>query len=180
MWDLPRLGIKPMSLALAGGLFTTEPSGKASLIFFYMSSFKTTFSLSSFTLIKRLFSSFFQQLLVIALFSSAVTYWTPSYLGGLSSGVISFYFSFCSWSSLSKNTGVVSHSLFQWTTFWQNSPLWPICLGWPCMAWLIAPLSYASLSTTTRLWSMKGWLCLIQHNSSLTFQMVFLCQLFTR
>ena len=28
MWDLPRLGIEPMSPALAGGLFTTEPPGK--------------------------------------------------------------------------------------------------------------------------------------------------------
>ena len=80
-----------MSLALAGGFFTTEPSGKPNRIFFLMLSFKRTFSLSSFTLIKSLFSSFFLQLLVIALFSSAVAYWTPSYLGGLSSGLISFY-----------------------------------------------------------------------------------------
>ena len=28
MWDLPRPGIKPMSLALAGRFFTTEPPGK--------------------------------------------------------------------------------------------------------------------------------------------------------
>ena len=28
MWDLPRPGIKPMSPALAGGFFTTEPPGK--------------------------------------------------------------------------------------------------------------------------------------------------------
>ena len=32
--------------------------------------------------------------------------------------------------------------------FCQNSPLWPVHLGWPCTAWLIASLSYA------RLWSM--------------------------
>ena len=31
MWDLPRPGIKPMSPALAGGFFTTEPPGKPSL-----------------------------------------------------------------------------------------------------------------------------------------------------
>ena len=30
------------------------------------------------------------------------------------------------------------------------------CLGWPCMAWLIASLSYTSPFTRTRLWSMKG------------------------
>lgn len=28
MWDLPRSGIKPLFLALRGGLFTTEPPGK--------------------------------------------------------------------------------------------------------------------------------------------------------
>ena len=28
MWDLPRPGIKPVSPALAGGFFTTEPPGK--------------------------------------------------------------------------------------------------------------------------------------------------------
>ena len=28
MWDLPRSGIEPVSSALAGGFFTTEPAGK--------------------------------------------------------------------------------------------------------------------------------------------------------
>ena len=28
MWDLPRPGFKPMSPALAGGFFTTEPAGR--------------------------------------------------------------------------------------------------------------------------------------------------------
>ena len=37
-----------------------------------------------------------------------------------------------------------------------NSLLWPVHLGWPCMAWLIASLSYASPFTMTRQWSMKG------------------------
>ena len=41
-------------------------------------------------------------------------------------------------------SGVVCHSLLQWTTFCQNSLLWPVCLGWPCMSWLVASLSYAS------------------------------------
>ena len=31
---------------------------------------------------------------------------------------------------------MVCHSLLQWTTFCQISPPWPICLGWPQMAWL--------------------------------------------
>ena len=37
----------------------------------------------------------------------------------------------CSWGSPGKNTGVGCHFLFQWTTFCQNSSLWPIHLGWP-------------------------------------------------
>ena len=32
---LPRSGIKPVSLALAGGFFTTEPPGKPFLFFFF-------------------------------------------------------------------------------------------------------------------------------------------------
>ena len=55
----------------------------------------------------------------------------------------------CSWGSHGKTTGGVFHSLLQWTTFCQNSPLWPVCLGCPCMAWLIAPLSYTSLFAMT-------------------------------
>ena len=92
---------------------------------------------------------FFLELLVIALCSSPVAYWTLSNLEYL------FAFSYCSWGSHSKNTRVVCHSLLQWTTFYQNSSLWPVCLGWPCMAWLIASLSYASPFAMTRLWSMK-------------------------
>ena len=34
MWDLPGSGIKPMSCALAGGFFTTEPPGKPSFFVF--------------------------------------------------------------------------------------------------------------------------------------------------
>ena len=61
-----------------------------------------------------------------------------------------------SWDSRGKNSGMVCHSLLQWATFCQNSPLWPIYLGWPCMVWLIATLSYASPFATTRLWSRRG------------------------
>ena len=35
----------------------------------------------------------------------------------------------------------VCHSLLQWTTFCQNSPPWPVSLGWPYRAWLIVSLS---------------------------------------
>ena len=61
---------------------------------------------------------------------------------------IFFTFSYCSWGSQGKKTEGICHSLLQWTTFCQNSPLWPVHLGWPCTAWLIASLSY------TRLWFM--------------------------
>ena len=61
----------------------------------------------------------------------------------------------CSWGSHGKNTGVVCHSLLQWTMFCQNSPLCPIHPGWPFMAQLIALLSYTSPFAMIRLWSMK-------------------------
>ena len=47
-----------------------------------------------------------------------------------------FAFSCCSQGSQGKNTEVVCHSLLQWTTFCQTSPLWPVHLGWPHTAWL--------------------------------------------
>lgn len=44
--------------------------------------------------------------------------------------------------------------LLQWNVFCQNSPLWPVCLEWPCMPWLIASLSYISHFTTMQvLWT---------------------------
>ena len=59
-----------------------------------------------------------------------------------------FAFSYCSCGSQGKNTEVICHSLLQWTTSCQNSPPWPVHLGWPYMAWLIVSLN------KTRLWSM--------------------------
>ena len=52
-----------------------------------------------------------------------------------------FAFSYCSWGSQGKNTEVVCHFLLEWTTFCQNYPPWPICLGWSYTAWLIVPMS---------------------------------------
>ena len=63
-----------------------------------------------------------------------------------------FVLSYNSWGSHGKYTGVVCHSPLQWIMFCQNSPLCPVHLGWPCTAWLIALLSYASLFTMTRQW----------------------------
>ena len=110
-------------------------------------------------------AQFFLELLVIALCSSPVACWTPSDLGGgrgggglgergSSSSAIPFHHS--PRDSPGKNTGVGCHFLLQWTMFCQNSSLWPVHFGWPCMLWLIAPLSYARPISTTRLWPMKG------------------------
>ena len=82
-----------------------------------------------------------------------------------------FAFSYCSWCSHSNNTGVVCHSLLHWTTFCQNSPLWPVHLGWPCATMLIVSLYYGSSFATPRLmiheeeiqiggcqsWQVGGW-----------------------
>ena len=62
---------------------------------------------------------------------SPVSYWAPTDLGSSSFSVLSFDFSYCSWSSQGKNIEVVCHSLLQWTTFCQTSPPWRIHLGWP-------------------------------------------------
>ena len=67
-----------------------------------------------------------------------------------------FEFSYCLWCFCGKNTGVACHSLLKWATFCQNSSLWPVCLGWPCMSWLIASLSFASPFAMTRLLFMKA------------------------
>ena len=61
-----------------------------------------------------------------------------------------FAFSYCSWGSQVMNAKVFCHSLLQWTMFYENSPPWPVHLGWPYMPWLIVSLSY------TNLWPM--WL----------------------
>ena len=48
---------------------------------------------------------------------------------------------YCAWGSQGKNTEVVCCCLLQWTTFCQNSPPWPVHLGWPYTAWLIVSLT---------------------------------------
>ena len=89
-------------------------------------------------------TSFFPELLVTVISSSPVAYWTPSNLGAHLLASYLFAFSCCPWGSPGKNSGVGCHFLLQWTRFCQNSSLWPIRLGWPDAAWLIASLSYAS------------------------------------
>ena len=72
------------------------------------------------------------------------------------------YFSYCSWGSQGKNTEVVCHSLLQWTTFYRTSPPWPVCLGWPHMAWL----SFIELDKAVVLWS--DWLVFCDYGFSLS------------
>ena len=72
---------------------------------------------------------FFLERLVIALCSSPVTYWTPSNLEARLLVSYLFVFSYCPWGSPDRNTGLVCLFLLQWTTFYQNSSLWPVCLG---------------------------------------------------
>ena len=54
--------------------------------------------------------------------SSPVAYWAPTDLGISAFSSYLFAFSYSLWSSQGKNTAVVCHSLFQWTTFCKNSP----------------------------------------------------------
>ena len=94
-------------------------------------------------------SSFFLELF---LHSYPVAYWAPTNLGSSSSLSCLFAFSYCSWGSQGKNTEVVCHSLFQWTTSCQNSLPWPVCLGWPYTAWLIVSMSWKSLWSMWSVW----------------------------
>ena len=109
-------------------------------------------------------TSFFLGLLVFVLHSSPIAYWALCDLGAQLSVSYLFAFLYSSKGSQGKSTRVICHSLFQWIMFCQKPLLWPICLGWPCEAWLIASLSSASSFATTRQWSMKGALSLWPNN----------------
>ena len=86
----------------------------------------------------RSISSFFLELF---LHWSPVAYLGTTDLGSSSFSVLFFCLFMLFMGLLSKNTEVVCHSLLQWSMFCQNSPPWPIHLGWPSMAWLIISLS---------------------------------------
>ena len=83
-------------------------------------------------------SSFFLELF---LHWSPVAYWAPTDLGRSSFCVLSFclFILFMGFSRQECWSGLPF--LLQWTTFCQNSPLWPICLECPYRAWLIVSLS---------------------------------------
>ena len=99
--------------------------------------------------------SFFLELLVIALCSSSVAYWTPSDTEGSPSGVVSV----CLFILL---TGFSWQKILEWVAVsfssgpGQNSSLGPIHLGRPFTAWFLALLSDTSPFAMSRLWSMKG------------------------
>ena len=74
--------------------------------------------------------------------------------GGSSSGVVFFAFSYSSWCSCSKNTGVGCHFLFWWTTFCWNSHY---DLSWMALHGMAHSfIEFASSCTLKRLWLMKG------------------------
>ena len=82
--------------------------------------------------------------------------WDTFQPGSSSSGIISFrlYMLFIGFSRQESWSGL--QFLLQWITFCHRFSLWPIHLGWPCMAWLIASLSYTSSFSMTRLWYEGG------------------------
>ena len=78
-------------------------------------------------------SSYFLELF---LHRSPVAYWAPTNLGSSSFSVLSFCLFILFMGFSRQNTEVVCHSLLQWTTFCQNSPPWPVHIGWSYTAWL--------------------------------------------
>ena len=80
-------------------------------------------------------------------FLELVLHWTPvacwasTNLGVHLSMSYIFAFSYCSWGSQCTNNDMVCHSFLQWTTFCQNSPPWPVRLGWPYMVCFIISLN---------------------------------------
>ena len=97
-------------------------------------------------------SSFFLELFF---HSSPVAYWAPTDMEIHLSVFYLFTFSYCSRGSQGKNTEVVCHFLLQWTMFCQNSPPWPVHLGWPYMAHSFTELDKAVvhvMSLTSFLW----------------------------
>ena len=86
---------------------------------------------------------------------SPIAYWAPTDLGSSSFSILSFCL-FILFMGFSRE--VICHSLIQWTIFCQNSPPWPVYLGWPYMAWLI-------VSFSDKAWSMWSYR-LVVHDCS--------------
>ena len=102
----------------------------AMILVFQMLSFKPSFSFSSFTFIKRLFSSSLSALRVVSSVCLRLLIFLPAILiPACDSSILAFHMIYS------------AYSLLQWTTFCQNSPQWSICLGWPYTTQLIVSLS---------------------------------------
>ena len=56
----------------------------------------------------------------------------------------------------STTARILGRSLLQWAMFCQNSPLSPVHLQWPCMAWFLASLIYASPFAKIRFLTKRG------------------------
>ena len=56
----------------------------------------------------------------------------------------------------SARAEVVCHSLLQWTTFHQNSPPWPVSLGWPYMTHCFIELDKVGIPVIS-LFSFPSW-----------------------
>ena len=108
-----------------------------------------------------------------------------------------FAFSYCSWSSCGKNTGVarilecsaiLSSSAPRFVRTLHYDPLWSIMtllsLGWPCTAWLIASLSYTNAFIMTSLGSQIRYkykstelICTITESTQFIFHSLYVCVL---
>ena len=99
-------------------------------------------------------SSFFLELFPHC---SPGTYGASTDLGSSSFSFLSFYLFilFMGFSRQEYWRGFPFPSLV--TTFCQNPPPWPVCLGWPYTAWLIVSLNYTSL---IHVFSLVNFLCL--------------------
>ena len=117
----------------------TSPGSYAIFLFIASTFTFTNWHINNWVFFLLWLSLFILPWAILSLFTSSLldTYWP----GASSCSVISFAFSYSSWGFQGKDDEVVSRSFLQWSTFCQNSPLWPICLVWPYMAWLIVSLS---------------------------------------
>ena len=90
---------------------------------------------------------------------SPVPHWAPTTLEISSFNALSFCLFISSWSSQGKNTEMLCHSLLQWSMFCQNSPPWPIHLGWPYTARLMVQGLRSDRQSTWRTMDRGSWRC---------------------
>ena len=176
--DLPNPRIKPRSLTLQADSLPAEPQGKptisqsAQIYVHWIPNIPGSYAILFFTVSDFGFSTrhihnwpsflLWPNLYILSgaisncplLFPSSIlyTFWP----GDSSFSFVSFclFILFMEFSWQEYWSGLQFPSLV--AKFCQNSSLWSICFRWPCMAWLIASLSYSGPFTMTRLWSING------------------------